>query len=89
MRRMKERVTISVEPEALEIARREVEEGKADSISAAFEDAIRVRGKRQAIRKAVAMWEEEFGPISEEAKEWARKEFERVFGKRSSSTQAR
>lgn len=80
MFRMKERVTISVDPEALEVARKEVEEGKADSVSAAFEDAMRVRGKRQALRDAVKLWEAEFGPISEEAKEWARKELQRVFG---------
>jgi CO dehydrogenase/acetyl-CoA synthase alpha subunit len=86
---MKERVTISIDPEALEIARQEVEEGKADSVSAAFEDAMRVRGKRQAIREYVRLWEEEFGPISEEAHQWAKKELERVFGKRSSSTQER
>lgn len=86
MLRMKERVTISVEPEALAIARAEVKAGKAASVSAAVEEALRARGKRQAIREYVELWEEEFGPISEEAGEWARKELERVFGRRLFST---
>ncbi|HEX3173443.1 MAG TPA: hypothetical protein VHQ43_04395 [Solirubrobacterales bacterium] len=84
---MKERVTISLEPEVLEIARAEVKDGKAANVSAAFEDAMRVRGKRQAIQNAVELWEEEYGPISEEARQWARKELKRVFGRGSSSTQ--
>lgn len=86
MLRMKERVTISVEPDALEIARAEVRAGKAPSVSAAVEEALRARGKRQAIREYVELWEEEFGPISEEDSKWARKELERAFGKRLSST---
>jgi hypothetical protein len=49
-----------------------------------------VREKRhQAMREAVVLWEEEFGPISEEAREWARKELERAWGEISSSTRGR
>ena len=40
MLRMKERMTISVEPEAMQVARDEVEAGRASSVSAAFEDAV-------------------------------------------------
>ena len=82
---MKERVTISVEPDALELARAEVEAGEASSVSAAFENAIRAHGKRQAIRKYVERWEKEHGPISEEAREWARKELSRASSEISSS----
>ncbi len=86
---MKERVTISIQPEALEQARADVEAGRAPNLSAAVEKAL-VREKRhQAMREAVALWEEEFGPISEEAREWARKELERAWGEISSSTQGR
>jgi hypothetical protein len=83
---MKERVTISVEPEAVQIARKEVEAGRAANVSAAFEEAVIARGRRRALREALDLWEEEFGPIGEEAKEWAQKEARRVFGRDSSST---
>jgi Arc/MetJ-type ribon-helix-helix transcriptional regulator len=82
MLRMKERITISVEPEALQIARDEVEAGRASSVSAAFENAVRARARRRALREALDMWEEEFGPIGEEAREWAKKEMDRVRAER-------
>lgn len=89
MRRMKERVTISIEPEALEQVRADVEAGRAPNLSAAVEKRLVKEKRRQAMREAVALWEEEFGPISEEAREWARKELERVWGEMSSSTRGR
>lgn len=84
MLRMKERVTISVEPEAIEVARAEVEAGRAPNVSAAVEEALKARGRKQGLREALDLWEAEFGPISEEAKEWARKEMLRVTGRASS-----
>jgi Arc/MetJ-type ribon-helix-helix transcriptional regulator len=87
MLRMKERVTISVEPEAIEIARAEVQAGRAANVSAAVEESLRSAAKRRAIQEAVAMWEAEFGPIGEEAEEWARKELLRAWGEISSSMQ--
>lgn len=89
MLRMKERFTISIEPEVLQIARAEVEAGKAPSVSAAVEEALRARGKKQALREAVDLWEAEFGPISEEAREWARRELKRASQERTSSMQER
>ncbi len=89
MLRMKERVTISVEPEALEVARTDVEAGRAPNLSAAVERSLTREKKRQAMREAIALWEEEFGPIGEEAREWARSELERAWGEISSSTQER
>jgi hypothetical protein len=86
MLRMKERVTISVEPEALQIAREEVEAGRAANVSAAFEDALIARRRSRGLREAVQMWEAEFGPISEEARQWARSELKRAFEEQSSST---
>jgi Arc/MetJ-type ribon-helix-helix transcriptional regulator len=70
---MKERITISVEPEVVQMAREEVELGRASSVSAAIEDAVVRRKRSRALREAVELWEDEFGPIGEEAKEWARK----------------
>ena len=78
--RMKERVTISIEPEALEEARADVESGRAPNLSAAVESSLTREKKRQAMREAIALWKEEFGPIDEEAKAWARRELDRVRG---------
>jgi post-segregation antitoxin (ccd killing protein) len=89
MLRMKERVTISVEPEALEGARTDVKEGRAPNLSAAVEGSLRREKRRQAMREYIALWEEEFGPISEEAREWARKELEKAWAELSSSTRER
>lgn len=96
MLRMKERVTISVEPEVVQIAKEDVEAGRATSVSGAVEDAVKARARRRALREALAMREAEFGPISEEARAWAKKEMVRVRAerqkrraKRSSSTQER
>jgi post-segregation antitoxin (ccd killing protein) len=89
MLRMKERVTISVDPEALEAARADVEAGRAPNLSAAVEKALTRQKRHQAMREYVELWEEEFGPIGEEAREWARKELEMVWGEISSSTQGR
>lgn len=84
MLRMKERVTISVEPEAIDVARAEVEAGRAPSVSAAVEDALFARGRRQALREAVELSEAEHGPIDEEAMEWASREVDRMLKRRSS-----
>lgn len=89
MLRMKERVTISVEPEALEAARLEVESGRAPNLSAAVEQALLAGRRRQALGEALRMWEEEFGAITEEEMEWGRKELERAWKEISSSTPER
>jgi hypothetical protein len=89
MLRMKERVTISIEPETLEIARAEVERGRAPNLSAAIERLVRKEAKHQSIREWVRMWEEEFGPIKEEEREWARRELMKASSEISSLTQER
>lgn len=86
---MKQRITVSIEPEALEIARMEVRAGRAPNVSAAVEESLKAGAKRQAIREAVDLWEDEYGPIGEEAKEWARKELKAAWGEPSSSTRER
>lgn len=89
MFRMKERVTISVEPQALDIARAEIAAGQAPNLSAAVEDALLARGKSRALREAVELAEEIHGPVSEEMKDWAIKELKRARQEISSSTQER
>lgn len=78
MLRMKKRVTISVDSEALEVARAEVKAGKAPNVSAAVEAALRARGKQQALKESLDMLEAEHGPIGKEAEEWARRELKRT-----------
>jgi Arc/MetJ-type ribon-helix-helix transcriptional regulator len=82
MLRMKKRITISVEPEVVEIARDEVEAGRAPNVSAAIEDAVVSRMRSRALREALELSEAEHGPIGEEAMEWARKEMTRVRAER-------
>ncbi len=86
---MKERVTISVEPEALEAVRAEVKTGRAPNLSVAVERALLSRSKTQALREALELSDAEHGPISKEAEEWGRREMERAFREISSSTQER
>ena len=86
MLRMKERVTISIEPDALEAVRAEVEQGEAPNLSVAVERALRARGKQQALKEALELWEAEHGPITKKEEEWGRKELERAFREISSST---
>ncbi len=86
MLRMKERVTISVEPDALEMARAEVRAGEASSLSAAIEKALRARGKLHALKEAVELAEAEHGPVSKEMEEWAISELRRASQQISSST---
>ena len=83
---VKERVNISLEPEALKIVRAEVETGKAPSLSAAIEQALRRHNKTQALREALELSDAIHGPITEEAREWGRREMERAFRETSSST---
>ncbi len=86
MLRMKKRITISVDPEVVEIARGDVEAGRAPNVSAAIEDAV-VSGERsRGLQEAIELWEEEFGPIGEEARQWAKAELQRAFAEKSSLT---
>lgn len=89
MLRMKERVTISVESDALQTARAEVESGRAPNLSAAVERALLERRKSEAVREGLELWEAEHGPIGEKAEEWAEKELDRAFREASSWTPER
>jgi hypothetical protein len=86
---MKERITISVEPKTLEIARAEVEAGRASSVSAAIENLVERERKRRAILDSLAMLDEIYGPTTKESQEWARRELDRAFREISSLTQGR
>lgn len=65
---MKERVTISVEPEALEIARADVAAGRAPSLSAAIEMALVERRRLQEFDELLAMFDQHHSgsPLTEE-----------------------
>ncbi len=93
MLRMKKRITISVEPEVVEIAKEDVEAGRAPTVSAAIEDSVISRRRSRALQEALELSEAEHGPIGEEATEWASREMARVRAERreapSSSMQER
>ena len=86
---MKKRVTISIEPDALDAVRAEVESGRAPNLSVAVERALRERARSDALKEVVELAEEEHGPLSEEMKEWGRREVRRALRETSSSTPAR
>ncbi len=86
MFRMKERITISVEPEALETVRAEVKQGRAPSVSAAVEEILIAQSRRQALKELLDYLDDKYGPLTEEEEEWGRKELDRAFGELSSST---
>ncbi len=74
MRRMKERVTISVEAEVLETVREEIAAGEAPNLSAAIEIALRDRARTRALDRLL----EEFAahhpdqPLTDAERSWAR-----------------
>jgi hypothetical protein len=86
---VKERVNISVEADALQVVRAEVEAGRAPSLSAAIEQALLAYNKTQALREALDLSDAIHGPITEEAREWGRREMERAFREISFSTPER
>lgn len=86
MLRMKERVTISVEPEALETVRAEVKAGKAPSVSAAVEELLVAQSRRQALKELLDYLDDMYGPLTGEEEAWGRKELDHAFGELSSST---
>lgn len=87
--RMKERVTISVVPAALETARAEVAAGRAPNVSAAIEEMLLAQSRRQALRELLEELDERYGSLTEEEEEWGRREVDRAFGEASSSTPER
>ena len=75
---MKERVTISLEPEALEVARAEVEAGNAPNLSAAIEAMLLERKRLEAFDELLAMFERHHGrDLTEEELQQAKKEMDR------------
>ena len=86
---VKDRVTISIDPEVLAMAKAEVESGREPDLSAAVESAIRAQDRARALREVVELAVKEHGPIGKEAEEWAVKELLRACRESSSSMQAR
>jgi hypothetical protein len=66
------RVTVTVPPEALEAATRDVEAGKADSVSAWVSDAMAQKARRESLKDLLAEIRAEIGPATKEETEWAR-----------------
>lgn len=74
MRRMKERVTISVEADVLETVREEIADGAAPNLSAAIEVALRERARARALDRLL----DDFAahhpdrPLTDAERSWAR-----------------
>lgn len=84
MFRMKERITISVDPEALEEVRAEVAAGRAPSVSAAVERILLAETRRLNLKEVLDEMDAEYGPLTKEEEEWGEKEIERAFRELSS-----
>lgn len=86
---MKEKVAITVESNALEVVRARVKSGRAPSLSAAIEEALRAHARSEGLREVVELAEKEHGPVGEEMEEWAIRELLRASREMSSSTPGR
>jgi Arc/MetJ-type ribon-helix-helix transcriptional regulator len=86
MLRMKERITISVGRQALDDVRADVAAGRAPNVSAAIEGKLLAQRRRQALRELLDSMDAEYGPLTEEEKEWGMKEVRRALEGLSSST---
>lgn len=68
----KQRVTVTVAPESLEAAERDVVAGKAASVSAWVSEAMAEKARRESLRDLLAEMRAEIGPATREETEWAR-----------------
>ncbi len=68
----KRRVTVTVPPAALEAAQREVDAGRAPSVSAWVGAAMEEKAHRETLKELLADMRAEIGPASEEESRWAR-----------------
>ena len=66
------RVTVTVPPDALEAAQRDVEAGHAASVSAWVGSAMEEKAHRETLKALLAEIRDEIGPASEEETKWAR-----------------
>ena len=68
----RQRVTVTVPPEALEAAERDVADGKAASVSAWVSEAMEAKARRESLKDLLAEIRAEIGPATREETEWAR-----------------
>ncbi len=68
---LRSRTTISIDAELLETARERVAQGRAESLSALFENALRKDLEGGQLRELLDELDEIYGPPSKEAREWA------------------
>lgn len=66
------RVTVTVPPDALEAAERDVGAGRAPSVSAWVGAAMEEKAHRETLRGLLAEIRAEIGPATEEETQWAR-----------------
>ncbi len=68
----KQRVTVTVRAEALAAAERDVDAGKAASVSAWVSDAMEAKARRESLKDLLGEIRAEIGPATKEETEWAR-----------------
>jgi len=68
----RQRVTVSVPPDALEAAQRDVVAGKAASVSAWVSEAMQEKARRESLKDLLAEMRAEIGPATRDETEWAR-----------------
>lgn len=66
------RVTVTVPPGALEAAERDVDAGRAPSVSAWVGAAMEEKAHRETLEELLAAIRAEIGPATEEESQWAR-----------------
>ena len=68
----KKRITVTVRPEVLRAAERQVKRGKVRSVSAWVDAAMEQKARREDLAALLAEMSAERGPTSQEAEKWAR-----------------
>jgi antitoxin ParD1/3/4 len=67
------KIAVAIRRNVLELARKEVEEGRAKSLSAYITDAIDERLRRDELERLLDRMDAEHEPPSKRAKAWARR----------------
>lgn len=75
---MTTRITVSLPDHLVEQVRREVEEGKAASVSAYVADALEEKVPAIGLRELLRQWDQELGPPGPEAEAWADEQARRL-----------
>jgi antitoxin ParD1/3/4 len=74
----REKIAIAIRKNVLELARKEVEEGRANSLSAYITDAVDERLRRDELQRLLDRMDAEHGEPNKPAKAWAKRVLKRA-----------